>query len=728
MLGTPAAGEEEDEKDLTVPIRPLNPGRRSSEILKPSGKSPPVENQKMQAPNLAPKPQASQPNASPTKSILLTPGTAAARRKTVSFGEGVVDNERKRVTDDNDIDIEPVPLSGNISRQWNSSTNNASKRNRSKLTQSLLDAREQKPAEENNELFDINGKGSVENTAVEKRENEEHSLPSDDEEYLEGDDDDTTNLNAPRSRSGLYWKSEFESYRTKTEREIRKLIQYRSVAKSYARKKETEALRLADKLKQEETKAIEMERRVSELAAGMMGDANAGELGKDDIVRELSQQTALALQYKKQVNHLRKTLERQGVVDSGNDAQDLDSPSDNTTKKLRKMEEALEQAHSQLRIANQNTDMKDLRELVEKSEQKATELEKENQSLKRSLARFKDEMSKYEDRRKAKETKLKQREQKMESRVREYSTRLKSLSKSRSESEEVLKQSFATERKQMQEMIDFLRHKLDASENPSSGAIDLPVRSRPAAREYSPPTDEGAEEILNFEGEDDERVDIPLRNQSSYKDMTQKRAHRQSNKRDNYDSYRVNPKYHQNIADIHNSKPTKAHQPLTEVDEDPLITIESPPRASKPLRRRSSTYRRDASAPSSNSQKGQDIQSAMVAPERSAPKQRHSTYTTLSSNGSKVYIPSNRVGLTIHSRKPKYKSFPGSNGSNLQNPRVTINSDSNRQLSLAADGSILSRMEALSPERAASAKLRLKQRKMEARLARVEGKENICVA
>ena len=36
------------------------------------------------------------PVSSPTKGILMTPGTAAARRKTVTFGDHVVDNEEKR--------------------------------------------------------------------------------------------------------------------------------------------------------------------------------------------------------------------------------------------------------------------------------------------------------------------------------------------------------------------------------------------------------------------------------------------------------------------------------------------------------------------------------------------------------------------------------------------------------------------------------------------------------
>ena len=51
------------------------------------------------------------------------------------------------------------------------------------------------------------------------------------------DEDVTVNLEDPHSESGKYWKSEFDNYRVRTNKEIKKLIHYRCIAKSYARKK-----------------------------------------------------------------------------------------------------------------------------------------------------------------------------------------------------------------------------------------------------------------------------------------------------------------------------------------------------------------------------------------------------------------------------------------------------------------------------------------------------------
>ena len=143
MLGTPAPEVDED-KDLTIPIRPLDPSshKKNDDLKKAVQKLSSGEDRKMEIPKLEPKAQEpAHAITSPSKSILLTPGTATTRRKTVSFGAGVKDNERKPVFLDDERDLE---LSGgNISSQWSTSVPSGSGR-RSKLTQSLLEAREEK--------------------------------------------------------------------------------------------------------------------------------------------------------------------------------------------------------------------------------------------------------------------------------------------------------------------------------------------------------------------------------------------------------------------------------------------------------------------------------------------------------------------------------------------------------------------------------------------------------
>ena len=393
---------------------------------------------------------------SPTKSILMTPGTTSNRRKTVSFGDGVVDNERKQESPSKTPTKTPPSTAGSItSSQWSSGSSDG-KKPRSKLTQALMDSRE---------------KGSKDpEPAQAPRPGETRyadSTPKTSSRAATSDDDgdETLNMDEPRSQSGKYWKTEFDGYRTRTDREIRRLVQYRSVAKAYARKKDEEAVRLAEKLKQEEERVGEMERRVSQLASTMVAEGSKAD--KEQLIQDLTKQTALALQYKHRVSLLRKALEQNGVVNNelfdlkepqpGKD-QDTSHKTDEVAEELRKTQQALEQANSRMEdMRNKPTDLSELQDLAESSQQKASELEKENTTLKRSLARVKSEMTKYEGRRKEKETKLKQREAKLEIRIQEYRDRLKTMSQQHRDSQDALKQSFNEERQVQEEQIARLK-------------------------------------------------------------------------------------------------------------------------------------------------------------------------------------------------------------------------------------------------------------------------------
>ncbi|RJE22603.1 hypothetical protein PHISCL_05071 [Aspergillus sclerotialis] len=387
---------------------------------------------------------------SPTKSILLTPGTASNRRKTVSFGDGVVDNERKRDTSSKSSKTSSNS-SGPLSSQWMSGPSDGKNKPRSKLTQTLLDARDGP----SNELASSHSvKAGKEPAEVAPQQ----ATPPVD------DNDITTNLNEPRSESGKYWKAEFDSYRTKTTKEIKKLIQYRSVAKSYARKKDEEASRLAHKLQEEENRVAEMERHVSQLASTMVGEGEKAD--KEQLVRDLTKQTALALQYKHRVSLLRKLLEKHGVVGSEVDDigehSDVDSPSSKTAGDLRKTQQALDLANA--KIEDQQTELDKLQNLAQSSEQKASKLEQDNMSLKHTLSRVKQEMNKFEGRRLEKEGKLKQREAKLEERVKEYRERLKRAHQEHRSKEQDLNASFDEERCRLMEEIHLLRTKLRNNE------------------------------------------------------------------------------------------------------------------------------------------------------------------------------------------------------------------------------------------------------------------------
>lgn len=451
LFGTPG-GDDEGEKDNTLQTKnqAASHQRSKSESLKLSTEgADDAANAKKTNPdsgvNTVP---------SPTKSILLTPGTASNRRKTVSFGDGVVDNERKRDTSASKSSRATPNSSGPLSSQWMSGSSDGKSKPRSKLTQTLLDARDKSHSAES----DFSYLGAKTGQATAEPAPKPTTTPDDD------DTDVTINLNEPRSESGKYWKAEFDSYRTKTTKEIKQLIRYRSVAKSYARKKDEEASRLAEKLKEEEKRVTDMERHVSHLASSMVGEGAKAD--KEQLVQELTKQTALALQYKHRVSLLRKLLEKHGVVDSEMDnvgeISELESPSEKAAGELRKTQQALDQANA--KVEDQQTDIDKLRNLAESSEQKASKLEQENMSLKHTLARVKQEMNKFEGRRLEKENKLKQREAKLEARVKECRERLKKASQEHRDKEQALIASFDDERSHMLEEINLLRARLRSNE------------------------------------------------------------------------------------------------------------------------------------------------------------------------------------------------------------------------------------------------------------------------
>ncbi|KAJ6107395.1 hypothetical protein N7523_008718 [Penicillium sp. IBT 18751x] len=469
LFGTPAV--EEEEKRVSQ-ARPSVHQRSQSDTTHPI----PIE--KTEAPKLDPD-AIFNPSGSPTKSILVTPGTIANRRKTVSFGEGVVDNEGKR---DARVTKTPPNPAGNITTQWMSGS--ADGKPRSKLTQTLLDARDN--ASKNAESPTKSVTSSRSDTKIVTRSQSKDEV-----------EDITLNLDEPRSESGKYWKTEFDAYRVRTNREIKKLIHYRSVAKSYARKKDSESLRLADKLREEEEKVVEMERQVSRLASAIVGEGS--QAGKEDLIQDLTKQTTLALQYKQQVSSLRRSLEQQGVV-KGDAIETTEStkeeqPSDNSSE-LRKAQQELKQANAQIEeMKRQTSDLSTLQNLAQSSEKKAQDLEKENHSLKQTLARVKQEMSRYEGRRKEKESKLKQREAKLEARIQEYRDRLKKTSQEHRASEEALRANFEEERRRMQNQIDLLKLR-------SAGTEHGPTLRPKQRHSLSPRKEYSGVHVYDFAGKD----------------------------------------------------------------------------------------------------------------------------------------------------------------------------------------------------------------------------------
>ena len=185
----------------------------------------------------------------------MTPGTAAARRKTVTFGDYVADNAKSEVKKGSKTGL-PVDFPGKFPSPWvqpadkieDAGTPHDRKRGRSKLTEDLHRARDEsakKKAAEN---------GSQRN------------------EELKLGEQNCSDVDEPDSESGRYWKREYDTYRENTTREMKKLIAKQRAAKSFAREKDLQCTELADQLRQEKRKVEKLEAQLKALQ-GEVADA-----------------------------------------------------------------------------------------------------------------------------------------------------------------------------------------------------------------------------------------------------------------------------------------------------------------------------------------------------------------------------------------------------------------------------------------------------------------------
>ncbi|KAF7904531.1 hypothetical protein EAF00_001865 [Botryotinia globosa] len=267
-------------------------------------------------------------SASPTKppGILMTPGTAATRRKTVSFGSDVDDNEGK---DRPQKIVGRAPTPGKALTSWIAQPEELSQPSRkTSLLKTLEDSRGSDSAFKKRNQSSTTS-STLSNSALTKAKDvktrkdtkEPKSSRSNDvqlaKESVSGVDSDadiTIDINDPRSQSGKFWKSEFQKYHDEAQIQMKKLVGYKQLAKSYAKKKDAEALDLAEKLKEEQAKVASMENNITELMSQIAADGKAKGDTSPALMRELARQTALAFQYRVQVEEFRKAMEGDGSL------------------------------------------------------------------------------------------------------------------------------------------------------------------------------------------------------------------------------------------------------------------------------------------------------------------------------------------------------------------------------------------------------------------------------
>ena len=346
---------------------------------------------------------------SPTKGILLTPGTGATRRKTVSFGDSIADAQQKEEQSPSPVENRDSALNSKRNPEVPKAGPNIQPRH-SSLTKTLIELSKQKS---NKQAALV---PSTQETATQKTPTPTIISPieaqKDDADQIA---DDTVDLNHPRSRSGQHWKTEYEQYHRRSNLEMKNIIMHGQNVKSYAVKKDSEATGLGEKLKKELAKVASMEKKVSRLAgqlknAHCLGPEGEGEQTK--LVAELAQQTALAIRYKQKADRYRKAMLKEKRVDgSDGEPQDLQ-----ITEELGEL--SIQGANLPEKPAwsaekdRLYAELESLRVGAGKAEDQAAKLEAENGALKQSLARVKGEMMSYESRRQSREERFKRKEAK----------------------------------------------------------------------------------------------------------------------------------------------------------------------------------------------------------------------------------------------------------------------------------------------------------------------------
>ncbi|CAM1508117.1 Fc.00g049650.m01.CDS01 [Cosmosporella sp. VM-42] len=280
--------------------------------------------------------------------ILLTPGTGTSRRKRVSFGHDV-----KKTRD-------PSGRGPNAQK-------------RTRLNEALENARE---------------KGANAETQKAKVQTEKDASS---DEWEEADDEDfcnhdfTVDLNEPHSESGRFWKEEFEKYHKDAQVELEKMLKYKQLAKSYAKQKDAEAIDLAEKLKEEQRKVVEMEKKIMRGASQLPSKQGRSDEASPELISTLTKQTALAVQYRTRVQELEDQLE--GVLQDREDGTESNSrrrrlaTSPRTQKTLLETQRELRRARNQVKELGELKDqVKSLKTQLKAAEQRAAKLEIQNQT------------------------------------------------------------------------------------------------------------------------------------------------------------------------------------------------------------------------------------------------------------------------------------------------------------------------------------------------------------
>lgn len=259
---------------------------------------------------------------SPTKlnSILLTPGTGTSRRKRVSFGR--------------DVKAANNPNSGLLAT---TSASSDQARKKTTLQQALENSRPTKSKEP---------------------EPQPEQPEADTDEEWEWEDEDiccnhdlTVDLNEPHSESGKYWKAEWAKYREEAKSDIEQLVKYKANARSFAAKKDMEASQLSQRLKEEQARVLEMEKKVADMTTKLAATRKYGtDVDNASMTKDLATQAALVAEYREKVKDLELRLkEARSEPTFDRPSRQQISTSPRTEQSILEVSRELRKARSELR-------------------------------------------------------------------------------------------------------------------------------------------------------------------------------------------------------------------------------------------------------------------------------------------------------------------------------------------------------------------------------------------
>lgn len=239
----------------------------------------------------------------------------------------------------------------------------------------------------------------------------------------------TVDLDHPRSKSGRYWKAEYEAYHEDAIAQMKKLVRYRQLAKDYAKMMDEDNLDLKLKLVEEQIKVGFMEEKIQELAGRMADNRLNGEEDSPGLMKVLARQTELAVKYKNEVDKFRIAMENRESDrkerKSSSEEEDTGRPTDNKQQY---------RAMGSLR-----DDMENMRISLTAAEKRAKTLEQENAKLSRDLARTKEDLLQSEKRREAAEDRNTDATQLLEELKKNYDNLKEAAKSQRRDAEHLLK-------------------------------------------------------------------------------------------------------------------------------------------------------------------------------------------------------------------------------------------------------------------------------------------------